>query len=274
VTLDTVTRSNRIGDLALSIGGVVIPASGFTHAGVILAAACALLTVWRRVGWRGSLALAAALVGGIWGARVWGALFYDQRPLIAAALGAFRLFYSGSASILGGLVAGVVACITSASLLRLSVATVGSCFLPSVAIGQAIGRLGCLVTGCCFGGPTSLPWGIRYSAMSVAGFSMGPRPLHPTQLYESVADLVLGVLLLYLLLRRDSKWLVIGLYCVGYGSIRVLVEFLRVDQPAMSLLPLLTALCLVVGGAVVIGASQKFTKRRMNRAGFTGGPII
>ena len=71
-------------------------------------------------------------------------------------------------------------------------------FAPGIALGQAIGRLGCLMAGCCFGRPTSVPWGITFTnplAASNVGTPLGVA-LHPTQLYESGVDLFIFTFLL------------------------------------------------------------------------------
>ena len=71
-------------------------------------------------------------------------------------------------------------------------------FAPGIALGQAIGRIGCLMAGCCFGRPTSVPWGITFTnplAASNVGTPLGVT-LHPTQLYESGVDLFIFAFLL------------------------------------------------------------------------------
>ena len=69
---------------------------------------------------------------------------------------------------------------------------------PSIAIGQALGRVGCLLAGCCWGRECDLPWAITFSdpkAAANVGVPLGI-PLHPTQIYEAVGTLVLCALLL------------------------------------------------------------------------------
>ena len=73
-------------------------------------------------------------------------------------------------------------------------------FAPGIAAGQAVGRLGCLLAGCCYGHPTDAPWGVTFTNPLAAANVGTPLDvsLHPTQLYESVAALViLGVLLAF-----------------------------------------------------------------------------
>ncbi len=75
---------------------------------------------------------------------------------------------------------------------------------PGIALGQAIGRIGCLSAGCCYGKPTTMPWGITftnpYSAENV-GVPLNI-PLHPTQIYESVGAFLLFIYLMWRLGRK------------------------------------------------------------------------
>jgi phosphatidylglycerol---prolipoprotein diacylglyceryl transferase len=104
------------------------------------------------------------------------------------------------------------------------------CAAP-LALGHGIGRVGCFMAGCCFGKPTSLPWGVTFTSQVAARISGTPLnvPLHPTQLYEAAAEL-LNFLFLYFVARR---WRVpgqsIGAYLILYGTERGLFEFLRAD---------------------------------------------
>jgi phosphatidylglycerol:prolipoprotein diacylglycerol transferase len=81
---------------------------------------------------------------------------------------------------------------------RLPLWTTCDAFAPGIALGQAVGRIGCLMAGCCYGKPTELPWGITFTHQLAATNVGTPLDvsLHPTQLYESAAVLViLGILL-------------------------------------------------------------------------------
>ena len=108
--------------------------------------------------------------------------------------------------------------------------TLDVCSAP-LAIGHALGRIGCFMAGCCFGKPTSLPWGVTFTSAVAARLSGTPLnvALHPTQLYEAAAEF-LNFLFLYFVGRR---WRVpgqsIGAYLILYGAERGLLEFLRAD---------------------------------------------
>ncbi len=103
-------------------------------------------------------------------------------------------------------------------------------FAPGIALGQSIGRLGCFAAGCCWGKPTTLPWGVRFTEKGheITGVPIDVH-LHPTQLYESLATLALFFFLLWLHRRRRFSGQVILFYAVLYGAIRFLIEFVRDD---------------------------------------------
>src|SRR5436190_1980147 len=63
--------------------------------------------------------------------------------------------------------------------------------LPSVALGTMFGRVGCFLNGCCYGRPTSLPWGVTFPPDSFAGLEFGNAKVHPSQLYFAAAGLLL-----------------------------------------------------------------------------------
>jgi phosphatidylglycerol---prolipoprotein diacylglyceryl transferase len=88
--------------------------------------------------------------------------------------------------------------------------------LPALAIGHGIGRIGCLLAGCCFGKPTDLFWGIF----------LHDHYRHPTQLIEAIGLLGMGVFLLKS--KRDKRSL-ISFYLISYGILRLLIESLRGD---------------------------------------------
>jgi phosphatidylglycerol:prolipoprotein diacylglycerol transferase len=102
-------------------------------------------------------------------------------------------------------------------------------FAPGLAVGHAIGRLGCFSAGCCWGLPTRLPWAVTFTnprANQLVGVPLG-EPLHPTQLYESLGELIIFAALYFRFLRPHREGSIISLYLVLYGVLRFLVEFVR-----------------------------------------------
>jgi len=101
---------------------------------------------------------------------------------------------------------------------------------PGIAIGNFFGRQGCFAAGCCWGKPTSLPWGVKFTEL---GHQITGVPtdvyLHPTQLYESFAMLIVFVFLLWMHRRKRFNGQVILLYALLYSIVRFAIEFVRDD---------------------------------------------
>lgn len=103
---------------------------------------------------------------------------------------------------------------------------------PGVAVGQAIGRLGCFSAGCCFGRPTDMPWGVTFTDI-YASRNVGvplDTALHPTQLYESATTLALFFALLWLSGRKRFHGQVVISYVALYAILRFAIEFFRGDS--------------------------------------------
>jgi len=102
---------------------------------------------------------------------------------------------------------------------------------PALALGHAIGRLGCFSAGCCYGKPTRLPWGVTFGdPRSLAPLGV---KLHPTQLYSSFGLFCLFFLLLWLRRRRAFGGQVFFTYMALYSAFRFGLEFLRGDPRTM-----------------------------------------
>jgi len=101
---------------------------------------------------------------------------------------------------------------------------------PGIAIGNFFGRQGCFAAGCCWGKPTTLPWGVKFTALGheITGVPTDAY-LHPTQLYESFAMLLVFFFLLWLHKHRRFSGQVILSYALLYSVIRFGIEFLRDD---------------------------------------------
>ena len=111
---------------------------------------------------------------------------------------------------------------------------------PGIAIGNFFGRQGCFAAGCCWGKPTTLPWGVKFNELGheITGVPTDTY-LHPTQLYESFAMLLVFVFLLWLHKRKRFSGQVILAYALLYSIIRFAIEFVR-DDPRGDVLGLTT----------------------------------
>ena len=133
----------------------------------------------------------------------------------------------------GGLILAVVVALWYIRRVGLPLWTTCDVFAPGIALGHVVGRFGCFFAGCCYGKPTTLPWGITFTDPFAAANVGTPLnvPLHPTQLYEAGAEL----LILMRPARTERKgrpfpgrtfWLYMLLYAVS----RFVIEIFRGDE--------------------------------------------
>jgi phosphatidylglycerol:prolipoprotein diacylglycerol transferase len=115
---------------------------------------------------------------------------------------------------------------------------------PAVAIGAAVGRIGCFLNGCCDGAMCNLPWAVRFPAGShawVRQVNAGllppdaavSLPVHPTQLYAGIAAFLVLVLLLAYYPRQRRQGEIMALLMILYPVTRWPIEALRGDEPAL-----------------------------------------
>lgn len=174
----------------------------------------------------------------------------------------FRYGFVWYGGVLGMLVTGFIA----AKRLGISFAAGSDYFAVAAPVGHAIGRIGCLGAGCCFGGPTSLPWGVVYRNES----SLVPKewlgtPLHPSQLYEAAGNLAIAGVCWVLLKKVQDGRLRTGTamaaYTCLYALLRFLIEFTRADDRGGWLVGLSpaqwTALALSVGALAFVAAARR-----------------
>ncbi|MDE3186994.1 MAG: prolipoprotein diacylglyceryl transferase [Acidobacteriota bacterium] len=167
--------------------------------------------------------VALTVVAGIVGAKLWHVL---DTPSEFREMGWRVLWDSAGFAWFGGLVFGISALLFQGWWARIGALRTLDLAAPSAAIGYAIGRIGCLLSGDgCYGLPTNLPWGMSFPN-GIEPTPLGVR-VHPTPLYEFAAGLLIGW---WLWVRgnkpRPTGWIV-GEYLVLSGIARFLVEFIR-----------------------------------------------
>ena len=131
----------------------------------------------------------------------------------------------------GGFLTAFVVALFYARHFRLRFLPLADVYAAPLALGHAIGRLGCFAAGCCYGKPTALPWGVTFSdpyARELVGTPLGI-PLHPTQLYESAAEFLIFVFLVFLGRRQRFTGQLFAAYAMLYGLGRGIIEFFRGD---------------------------------------------
>ena len=133
----------------------------------------------------------------------------------------------------GGLILAVVVALFYIRKIGLPLWTTCDVFAPGIAVGHVVGRFGCLFAGCCYGKPTNLPWGITFRdpfAQANVGTPLN-QPLHPTQLYEAGAELIILIILLTTERKgRPYPGRTFWLYMLLYAVSRFIIEFYRGDE--------------------------------------------
>ncbi|MCC6342218.1 MAG: prolipoprotein diacylglyceryl transferase [Bryobacterales bacterium] len=156
--------------------------------------------------------------------------YYVKNPLEIVS---FSTLQAGGV-FFGGLIGALIVAVWYLRSRKLSFVKVADVFAPGIALGHAIGRIGCFSAGCCWGLECKLPWAVTFNdpeAYKLVGVPLGI-PLHPTQLYESIAEFLIFAILYRRIRRPHRQGAVIGLYLVLYPTARFLVEFVRAHDQA------------------------------------------
>jgi phosphatidylglycerol:prolipoprotein diacylglycerol transferase len=189
------------------------------------------------------------VIGGLAGAKVvWTIEFMDQGPILDL------LFSRGGLSWFGGLAGGVGTGLWMLRRRRVPIVRALAAATPALAVGHAIGRVGCFLVGDDYGTPTDLPWGVAFPE----GLPPTDVPVHPTQLYETA--LLLPAALLLVRWRRAGipDRVVLGRYFLLAGLTRFAIEFVRVNERIAG--PF-TLAHLISGGLAALGIVMLFRQR-------------
>lgn len=159
------------------------------------------------------------LVGGVAGGRLFHVLLnLEYYPDLISIIDTRE----GGLAIHGVLVGGLIAAFVYSRFRKIRFRSLLDIVAPGLVLGQAIGRIGCLFSGCCYGIETAGTWGV------ITRFAPGLR--HPYQLYESAADFALFAVLIWLSGRIDAEGGLFAAYVVIYSSSRFVLEFLRDNE--------------------------------------------
>ena len=125
----------------------------------------------------------------------------------------------------GGFIAATLTAVVYTRAKRLPLAKVVDLMAPCIALGHALGRLGCFFNGCCYGKACTLPWAVKFPPPHV----MAGIPVHPTQLYEVAGNVALFFGLSAFAKHKRFDGQVWWLYVLFYGALRFVIEFFRGD---------------------------------------------
>jgi len=169
------------------------------------------------------------ILSGLLGAKLLLLVVEGPGYYLSSFRGLLELFRAGGV-FYGGLLGALVAAVFFVKVKKVPFLALADAAAPGVALGQAIGRIGCLAAGCCWGGQCSKPWAITFTnpkAGENVGVPLGV-PLHPTQLYEAVGLFALFGLILWFGKGR-APGRTFAVYLVGAAILRFTVEFFRND---------------------------------------------
>jgi phosphatidylglycerol:prolipoprotein diacylglycerol transferase len=124
-------------------------------------------------------------------------------------------------------------------------------------LGHSLGRLGCFMAGCCFGKPTDVAWGVKFTnpvAAQLAGTPLGVH-LHPTQLYEAALEFLNFLFLIWLGKRQRFNGQILGTYMLLYGFERGILEFFRGDPGRTMMFHDSVSLMQIVSIIMILGGS-------------------
>jgi phosphatidylglycerol:prolipoprotein diacylglycerol transferase len=235
----------RIGDFEVTTFGALV-------------ASAALVGIWifsRELRYSGLPANAvdaalAGVVGGLVGAKVvWAVEFRDQAPFLSLLLS------RGGLSWFGGFAGGVSTGVWFLRRQHVPLLPALSAASPALAVGHAIGRIGCFMVGDDYGRPTDMPWGVAFPR----GLPPTDVPVHPTQLYETVPLIAIAWLLIGWRRRDVSDAVVFGRYLVMAGTLRFAIEFIRVNLRIAGPFTLAQIISLTV---IAAGATLLFMRNR------------
>lgn len=129
-------------------------------------------------------------------------------------------WFGGGFVFYGGLFSAIIFCLVYCEVLKKF--SLSNCYLliPPLCFSHAIGRIGCFLSGCCYGKKSLFPWAVKLHGEF----------RHPVQVYESILLFFLGGLVLYFISRKKSFLFTLNIYFIGYSSVRFFLEFFRGDS--------------------------------------------
>lgn len=158
-----------------------------------------------------------AIVGGTIGAKI--PIIFMNWNQLNSNPDSINILLSGR-TIVGGLIGGTAGTFIAKKIFGIKERLGNQIAIP-VAAGMAVGRLGCLLRGCCYGQPTNLPWGMDFGDHLMR---------HPTQLYEMIFDILLVIFLVWKKTKDIKPGELFGIFLNCYLSFRFLLEFIRVEK--------------------------------------------
>ncbi len=194
----------------------------------------------------------AALIGGILGARI----FYiigNWKEFSGHFWEVFKFWNVEGLVFYGGLIFGALAVILVIRIKGLPLWIIADAAGFSLALGLGVTRIGCFLNGCCFGKPTSLPWGVTFPASTRLVMGMPwDTPIHPTQIYEMLLDILIFIILIVIYKKLKYHGEVFFIFLALYGLDRFFVEFFRYHKAYGQLTFQVMSLALTLGALIFL----------------------
>lgn len=170
------------------------------------------------------------LIGTIIGARALHVISYWNDEFAGKPLIEIFKIQNGGLVYYGGFIGAIVAVLIYTRLKKIPLWKFGDAMAPSIALGHAFGRIGCLMTGCCFGKECSAPWAITFpTGHETHPVGQAAIPVHPTQIYEALLNFGLYLFLAWLYRRKKFNGQIFATYLLCYAALRSFVEVFRAD---------------------------------------------
>jgi phosphatidylglycerol:prolipoprotein diacylglycerol transferase len=173
------------------------------------------------------------IVGAIIGARTLYVFSYWKEDFAGRPFYEVFMVQHGGLVFYGGLIGATIAVIIYVHRKKLPIWKVADILAPSISLGYVFGRMGCLMNGCCYGRECHYAWAITFPPQTgneIPNHPVGV-PLHPTQIYDSLLNLVFYLFLAWLYRRKKFDGQVFAAYLIGYALMRSFVEYFRGDYP-------------------------------------------
>jgi phosphatidylglycerol:prolipoprotein diacylglycerol transferase len=165
------------------------------------------------------------MIFGVAGARIF-FVFTNLNEFILYPLSIFKI-WQGGLVYYGGFIAVIIFVYAYAKRKKILLFKLCDFFVPALALGHALGRIGCFFAGCCYGKESSLPWAVIF--INEHSLAVRGKPLHPTQLYEAFANLLLFIFLHFYSKKKRRSGVSFAVYTISYAVLRFIIEFFRSD---------------------------------------------
>jgi phosphatidylglycerol:prolipoprotein diacylglycerol transferase len=179
----------------------------------------------------------------------------------------------GGIVLYGGLIGGALSYFAFCYVRHLRPLALADIIIPSVFVGIGFGRIGCLLNGCCYGDPTSLPWAIQFPRDSATFASMLEKNLvdindpctpwlHPTQIYSSIDGFIIAAITSWYFGHRRRNGEVLAVALMIYPVTRFCIELLRADEVVQWNTPFTTAQLVSIAVFIINLVFMAYLSRR------------